>query len=892
MSSLKFQVIDADYIVLDKPRVRIFGKTDDNKPVCVYYDGFYPYFYSEYSDKIRDVAEAKARKVEVVEKFPAIGYHDKPKKFLKITMNDPKQVPEMRREIESYGIRTFESDILFVYRFMIDHGIKGMGWVEAEAVPQSSNLVTVPVFEAKSFKPVDIKKNTDLKILSFDIETVSENLDEGIDMERDPIIMISLSFSHEYRGKKRLVLVARPFSDDEALGFSDEKEMLEKFQQIIHEYDPDIITGYNIKNFDLPYVITRFKKNGLKAFLGRTLDKQATAVKRGQNWSIKIIGRIIADAYEIIKSDIYFPYKLNRFNLETVAQTVLGEGKTDVKYKEIYGLWNGSASDIRRLVEYAKQDADLVMKIIDRVSMFDKFIAISKLSGVLLEDSFGGQSKRIETMVLHYFRDSGFIMPSSPSDEESRQRMMEREKHGLKGAIVLDPVPGLYTETYIDVLDFKSLYPSIIMTFNICPTTVVIDEREDVDYHESPVGFRFVKESVRPGIIPRILDDILSLRFKLKAQLKEITDPDEYRYVNAYQIALKIMANSFYGYTGYIRARLYMIQVASSITAWGRWTIETTKRLIEENFGLKVVYGDTDSVFVDVGISTSDDIEKAREMGDKISEYITETLPGKLMLEFEKTYKSFLILAKKRYAGWKFEKKKGKWYDKIDMKGIETVRRDWCPLVTETMLEVINILLKENDVKKATGYVRETVRKLKRGEIPMEKLTIVKGLTKPPDKYDGSIPHVLVAKKMARRNPIDPPRVGDRIPFVIIKGNRLVSERAEDPEYVREKGLEIDYDYYINNQLLPPIERIFEVIGIQRSELLGEGRQGSLSDMFGKPKTKPNKGSEEIKLRGVEGFQCEKCKKTYRSMPLTGRCDCGGRVLIVSNGYIGTKTQL
>ena len=447
----------------------------------------------------------------------------------------------------------------------------------------------------------------------------------------------------------------------------------------------------------------------------------------------------------------------------------------------------------------------------------------------------------------------------------------------------------MYTETYIDVLDFKSLYPSIIMTFNICPTTVVIDEDFKGEYNESPVGFKFVKEDVRQGIIPKILDDILSLRFKLKAQLKEITDPEEYRYVNAYQLALKIMANSFYGYTGYIRARLYTIEVASSITAWGRWTIETTKKLVQEKYGYKVVYGDTDSVFVDVAVSTKDDIEKAREKGDEISEFITKTLPGRLILEFEKTYKAFLILTKKRYAGWKFEKKKGKWYDKIDMKGIETVRRDWCPLVTETMMRVIEILLKEADVEKAVSYVREVLEKLKRGEIPIEKLTIIKGLTKPPEKYDGLMPHVVVAMKLRKRNPADPPQVGDRIGFVIIKGNRLVSERAEDPEYVKEHGIEIDYDYYIHNQLLPPIERIFDVIGIQKSELMGEGRQVGLADMFGAPNPKPKKDKPKV-LKGVEGFQCEKCHKNFKSMPLTGRCDeCGGKVLIVSGGYVGDR---
>ena len=182
------------------------------------------------------------------------------------------------------------------------------------------------------------------------------------------------------------------------------------------------------------------------------------------------------------------------------------------------------------------------------------------------------------------------------------------------------------------------------------------------------------------------------------------------------------MSNSFYGYTGYIRARLYMMDVANSITSYGRMNLEKMKQIIEKNYSYRVIYADTDSAFVKTDIKNLDD---AKALGEKISKDVTESLPGQLILEFEKIYRTFLILSKKRYAGWKFEYSDG-WKDGIDMKGIETVRRDWCPLVSKVMNEVLVTILKEGDLKRAIEIVKEVVEKLRRNEVPMEDLTVVK----------------------------------------------------------------------------------------------------------------------------------------------------------------------
>jgi DNA polymerase I len=375
-------------------------------------------------------------------------------------------------------------------------------------------------------------------------------------------------------------------------------------------------------------------------------------------------------------------------------------------------------------------------------------------------------------------------------------------------------------------------------------------------------------------------------------EIKEIEQPeyvydlsvkDTEKFVTAQGLVLH---NSLYGYTGYSRSRLYVMDIANTITAFGRDTITKTKKLIEENFPVKVIYADTDSVFIKSNVKS---LEEAESFGKEISTFVSGKLYG-LDLKFEKVFKTFLIETKKRYAGWAFEREGDKWNDRMEMKGIETVRRDWCVLASETMLKVLNIVLKERDISKASKYVRSTVDDLAKGRIPLEKLSIVKGITKAIDSYDGVQPHVELAKKIAQR---DKTRslVGERLEYVIIRGNQLLSKRAEDPEFVKEKHLEIDSEYYIYNQLLPPLERIFEVCGITSSELLEGVKQKSLLDMLNGQKKQLS--PDEIVLKNFESVTCKSCGWEFRRPTLSGNCPkCSNSLYFVSSGSIGKTVDL
>jgi len=889
------QILDIDYIFTNKPILRIFGKTEDGKNICVFYDRFFPYFYVKPKQNIKETEEnlqkvTEIKEIEPVEKFLPLGFHRKPDKLLRLTLLNPSDVPAVREMIAKYVDDIYEADIMFKYRFMIDHELYGMKWIDVEGTHERTTTVKVPALHATSIKPAERIGNAPFRYMAFDIECLPSDPTMPIDNRKDQIIIISIAFHPEFDNKKTIVLVAKPFKGDNVQSFVNEKDMLAEFLRLIDIYDPDVITGYNINSFDFPYLVERLRQNKLPLNLGRC-DKPITSKKFGISEEFYATGRIIADPYQILKRDPWI--RLSRYDLNTVSKLMLNEEKHHVEYGEMKNLWNGTKDELKRFVDYARKDAELSLKLLLEKQLMAKFFELSKISGVLLQDVFGGQTKRVETMFMHEFTKRDFVMPCAPSGAELNKRNNEREKKGLKGATVLEPEKGLHTEGCILVLDFKSLYPSLMRTYNISPDTLILDKSEkniaELKGIKSPVGSYFVDPSIAEGIIPYQVKKLIEKRTETKKLMKK-ADAEEKKALNITQLALKDMANSMYGYTGYVRARLYMIDVANSITGFGRENLMKTKKLIEEEFGVKVIYADTDSAFVKTKIK---DLDQAKELGDKIAAYVSERLPGFLELAFEKLYRTFIILTKKRYTGWKFEFVDNEWVDSIDMRGIETVRRDWCALVSEVMNEVINIILKEGDIQKAIDKVKDVLTKLRKGEIPLEKLTIIKGITKNIDHYDGMLPHIELARKMAKRNPQEPPKIGDRIGFVIIKGSQMLSKRAEDPSYVKKHGLQIDPDYYINNQVFPPLERIFSAVGVEKGELFGSGRQASLLGLGTKATRKHEIEIEHKKpLDNWEEFMCQKCNKTYRRMPLQGVCGCGGELLIVCNGSVGKKVVM
>ena len=877
---MEFQLLDCDYVLVnEKPIIRMFGKTTEGKSVCVFYDKFLPYFYAEgdYESVLGDEplivkTEKVTRKLVLDEKDTA--------ELTKITIQNPAKTPELRQKLIDGGVRVFEADILFRYRFLNDMSINGCNWIQADVNTTPTETVNVDLkAQAKSLKPLKKVEDVELKVLAFDIECVSTT-GEVPDPKRDSVIMIAFSLNQPYKGKKKLVISTRP--DPEITSLSNEKEMLEEFNKIVTEYDPDVITGFNVNNFDLPFVIERMKQNKIRPMFGRCRQKQVTSRAFAGRTKNTIIGRVVVDSYELVKKD----FSLKRYNLNSVAEALLGEKKVDVKHSEISTLWTGPAEGYKKLIDYNIQDAVLALNLVQKLNMTDKYVALSKVSGTLLQDTLNsGETTRIENFLLRRFNREGFVFPNRPSESDIEKRQ-ESRKVELKGGFVLEPIKGLHKN--VVVLDFKSMYPSIIRGYNICPTTLIRGENKRDDLIVAATGARFLPKTERRGIMPAVLEELMNRRGAVKKKLKLEDDFYKKRAYHAEQWALKILANAFYGHMGYSRAKIYNLEIANAITGTGRSIIQQTKDIVEKEYKLVVAYGDTDSVMVKV---EPDDLEEIRKIAEKIAADITQKLPDCIELEFEKTFKRFLPLTKKRYVAWKFELGKDGWKDGLEMKGVETVRRDWCELVSDTMRTLIEILLKKDDVKGAVKHFNSVIEDLNKGKISIDKLVITKGMTKQPKKYNGMQPHVELVKKLQKRHPGEAPGIGDRIGYVIVKGIGLLSERAEDPAYVTEKGLSIDPKYYTENQLLPPAERIFGSLKISKSELLGNGKQMGIFDAVKHQQAK-EEPPLELPFSDTNGFICTKCNKAHNRPPLVGMCECGGAIGFSSPKGIATTVTV
>ncbi len=871
---MEIQVIDVDYVLVDeKPIIRIFGKTTRGETVCAFYEGYQPYFYAEGKDLEKFLGkEPQVVGIEKVKRNVVMGYQA-PRDMYRVTIKNPAKTPELRENLKMNGFVPYEADILFRYRFMNDLGINGMEWLTIKTDPAATNTVKAErMVKIKGMEPFKRVGDAPLRTMATDIECAP--LKEGTvpEASKDPIILISIVFDSVFQGKESVVLSTR--AGKGVTLCESEKEMLEKFKDIIHNYDPDIITGYNINNFDMPYIIERMRENGVRPVIGRCNQKQVTCKKLMSRYRVSVVGRIIVDSFELVKKD----FSLMRYDLNSVSKALLNEKKRDVKLSEIEKLWKGEQKGFEKLADYCRHDSVLAMKLVSELGLVYKYVALSKISGTLLQDTLNsGETTRIENFLLREFNREGYVFPCRPDQKEVSRREGMRKKE-LKGGFVIEPEKALHSN--VVVLDFKSMYPSIIRTFNICPTTLIKDYMPADPGHKplkSPSGALFVARELRYGIIPRILERLVKQRSSVKKKIADMKDQRMKRVLDVEQWALKIMANAFYGHMGYSRARIYDLDVANAVTSHGREIIQKTKEFVEKEFGYSVVYGDTDSVMVKL---PEEDMERIRAIAEKISGDITKKLPGVIEMEFEKVFKRFLPLTKKRYIAWKFEPRKGGWEEGIEMKGIETVRRDWCELVGDMIKEVVDLVLKKNSVKEATRHFNDVVNRLLSGEIPVQKLVVTKTMTKLPDRYEGMQPHVELAKKIATRSPGDAPGVGDRIGYVIVKGTGLLSKRAEDPVFVMEKGLQLDSRYYIENQLLPPLERIFSALGISKSELLGNGKQTNIMHMLGNQKASRTLSS--IPLEGMTGFVCKECGRFYPRTPLSGNCSCGGSLLFSS----------
>jgi len=672
-----------------------------------------------------------------------------------------------------------------------------------------------------------------LRILSFDIECAGR---KGIfpEANHDSVIQIA-NVVTKYGDSKPFVRnvfcldTTSPIVATQILSYDREEDMLSSWRDFLVKVDPDIITGYNISNFDFPYLLDRAKHLKVQGFeyWSRTRVK---SVAKETNFSSKQMGnrdtkatntngRLQLDLLQLVQRD----YHLRSYTLNSVCSHFLGEQKEDVHHSMITELFEGTPESRRRLALYCLKDAYLPQRLMDKLSCLENYTEMARVTGVPFNFLLArGQQVKFLSQLFRKALEQKLVIPNLRSDSSDDQ---------YEGATVIEPTRGYY-DVPIATLDFASLYPSIMQAHNLCYTTLVnksviekLGLKKDEDYIVTPNGDCFVTTKQRKGLLAQILEELLMARKQAKKELAMETDPFKKAVLNGRQLALKVTANSVYGLTGAAQTgKLPCLEIARSTTSFGRQMIGFARDEVEKKFTIangyshdaQVIYGDTDSVMVKFGTK---DLAEAMKLGEEASQFVTSKFIKPIKLEFEKVYFPYLLINKKRYAGlyWTRPDK----HDKMDTKGIETVRRDNCTLVQTVIEKVLRMILIDRDVPGAQEYVKNMIADLLQNKIDMSKLVITKALTK--DDYTAKQAHVELAQRMKKRDAGSAPGLGDRVAYVMIRGAAGAKnfEKSEDPIYVLEHNVPIDTKYYLDNQLAKPLGRIFEPI-------LGETKVKSL----------------------------------------------------------------
>ncbi|MEG9193879.1 MAG: DNA-directed DNA polymerase [Candidatus Methanoglobus sp.] len=775
-------LLDAEYVTIDDRAVlRLWCKDRD---VFVAYDkSFRPYFY------VLNVDEEVIGRAMINTKKEVItpeSYEKVQVKFFGKTIpafivyaKHPQHVPKLREFFSQFGdVR--EADIPFAYRYLIDRDLACLDGIRIEGREIEGKLRS---YEIEKVERVS-REIPDLRILAFDCEMLSTF---GMpDPEKDPIVVISVKWNDE---------------KEEVLQGS-ERAIIQEFARLIKEVDPDLIVGYNQDAFDWPYIRKRAEKLKIPLNIGR--DGSSITFKGGRP---KIAGRLNVDLYDIAMRITEVKIK----KLENIAEFLGAKVDIeDIEAKDVSKYWE---KDREKVFAHARRD--VIHTFMIAKELLPMHYELTRLIRLPLDDvSRMGRGRQVDWLLLSEARKLGEIAPNAG----------EAPMESYEGAFVIEPERGLHEN--VAELDFASMYPSIMIAYNVSPDTLASDGE---CFIAPEVGYKFRKYP--DGFFRRILKMLIEKRREIKSEMKKISEDDpRYRLLDIKQQTLKILTNSFYGYMGWAGARWYCRECAEATTAWGRHFIKTSAK-IAQDLGFRVLYGDTDSIFVSKPGLRLNELESEVE---KLISEISKQLP--VQIELDELFKTIFFVEKKRYAGITAD-------GRVIVRGLEVRRGDWCELAKNAQKLVIEIILKERDPEKALNYIREVINSIREGKVKLEDLVIYKGLTKKPSKYEAMQAHVKAAKKAEEVGIFYP--VGSKIGFVIIKGSGNIGDRAYPVDMIehfdgenlriRVKGgvdmKKIDKDYYIDHQIIPAVLRILERFGYSEAKIKGSS-QMSLESFF------------------------------------------------------------
>ncbi len=679
--------------------------------------------------------------------------------------------------------------------------------LQRKIVPLSKHLVesTNPLKLCCQYKNVEYKK---LKVLAFDIETYAES--NRIDTHKNPILSIAIYTKDE---QKVFTWSSHKSSLSQIVHCKTEQEMIESFFSYLQKNQPHFVCGYNSDSFDWSYIQDRCDQfNITPSFSPIQTGLQFSG---GSQRYVHIKGMPHIDLFQFIRINFKNQLQTTSYSLDAVSKELLDNTKDSVDITKLYDAWN--TKDSKKLDEYLLyniQDCKLCYDLFEKlfVNMFE-FIALIPLP---LQDLVRmSYSQLVEWYLIFRSLDFDIVVPNRPSGNELEHRLSEPKN---EGAFVYKPNPGLYSN--IVVFDFQSLYPSIISSLHLEKDTFNRDTKSENAVPEMNQQLYFSK--THPTFIAEVITDIITRRIQIKKELQKTTDESKKQFLKARIYNLKILANSMYGYLAFAHARWHCNEAAAATTAYARHYIKYTINEAKKQ-GFSVIYGDTDSIFLELKDKTKDDAVL-------FVSQLNRTLPGIMELQFENFFESGIFVqaksggggAKKRYALYAGN-------DTFKITGLEYVRTDWCDYARQTQFELIKILLAQKDVKKAVLFVKRQMKRLENRDVSISELILSAKLSRDVSEYTTNLPHVILAKKLLQRG--EQVKKGSRISYVVQNGSGAVYERVGIPDEVSIN--DIDSHYYIHNQLLPVVLSILEVFAITKDELLANDIQNDLTSFFG-----------------------------------------------------------
>ncbi len=751
----------------DKPILYIHGRLETGESFVVRETRHIPHFYLRTEDiGHKAVKKCKIRKSE---KLTLDGHPTARVEF-------PKPTPflaSVRDRLQFENVPTYEADLRFSMTYLIQNNIRGGIAITGE-LREDDPLVDFS-FEDPEVESAEV--DFELRVLAINIET-------------DPTAIELLAVSLYGLGLDEVMIVDQLGREmpDHATGYPNAKSLLQALEEKIREVDPDVITGWNVVEFDLDVLARVAKRNRLRLQLGRSSSE--VRIHKTSNFFVAsravVHGRMVLDGISLIHgASMKFP----KYSLDEVAQTVLGKGKPGIervseRAEEIYRRY---LDDLEGFALYARTDTQLAYEIVEKLNLIPLAVRRCKLTGMPL-DRVASSITSFDFLYLSQLQKRNLVAPSIQT-----QRAPRRIKHS--GALILDPTPGLHENIW--VLDYRSLYPSIIRTFNIDPLTQV--KTTPTNKHiKTTNGVHYERER---GILPRILDEL----FEARKEADERQDGTE-------SYAIKILMNSLYGVLATPNCRFHDTALANSITSLGRHFLRFVQGWFELN-GHQVIYGDTDSVFVK---SNVEDKVEAYELGKSIQKkynsaltaYITRrwNLRNKLTLNFEHLYTKLFLPkmrsrksgagARKRYVGLDYVS------GEIEFVGIESVRRDWTEVAKRVQKELFKRLFRGEPIEE---YLRQYIKEFRSGKFDHQ-LIYRKRLGKPLKQYQRApSPYVVAARKM--KNP------GRHVEYVMTIGG------AEPLECLRHSP---DREHYVYKQIAPAVKPILDALDMDFEHIAEE----------------------------------------------------------------------